>query len=128
MPSKYLKFRGATYKLADGLDTHAVRELGLFLDGEEPLYNSKMRMFVNLATKVARGIYDREKAVKLFEYLVKEAVRMYGGPTETVAFDRAVRRAVAEELRDEFEAYLKTEAQFLRPEMPKKYRDAPLKL
>lgn len=81
------------------LDLHAVTELVLYTENDEYLITRRVPEFArNLAKKMARCQYDETKAVKLLEYLTKEAATKYrkefGGPL----FPPAVRRAAAVEL------------------------------
>lgn len=83
---------------AAAVDTHAVRELVLYTENDYHLWERRMPEFAkNLAAKIKRGQYDAGKAVKLIEYLTKEAAdkysKEYGG-----SFSVATRRAAAEEL------------------------------
>lgn len=79
-------------------DDHAARELALYVVNDAHLYLRRLPDFAkNLAAKIKRGTYDEAKAVKLIEYLTKEAAQKYGrefGGT----FDAATRRAAAVEL------------------------------
>jgi hypothetical protein len=53
-------------------------ELYLYFQNDENLINRRYPEFVkNLERKVKRGIYDREKAVKLFMYLADEVSKKY---------------------------------------------------
>ena len=83
---------------ARGVDPHGARELAMFVVNDSHLYLRRLPEFAkNLATKLKRGTYDEAKAVKLIEYLTKEASQQYGqqyGHT----FSPATRRAAAVEL------------------------------
>ena len=90
------------------VDPEAVRELVLVITNDGDLYRERTTpMIENLKKKVAKGVYDREKAVKLWQYLADEGVRRYGkeyGPGYSVAWlSPATRRAIAEQLRDYYE-------------------------
>lgn len=90
------------------VDPEAVRELVLVITNDGDLYREHTTpMIENLKKKVAKGVYDREKAVKLWQYLADEGVRRYGkeyGPGYSVAWlSPATRRAIAEQLRDYYE-------------------------
>ncbi len=87
-------------------DEHAARELQLFIDNDSNLYHQRfIPMVKNLMKKRAAGIYDSEKAAKLFLYLADDGARKYykefGG---SFKFDLATRWAVAKSIRDGFEA------------------------
>jgi hypothetical protein len=59
-------------------DVAMANELYLFFQNDENLINRRYPEFVkNLERKVKRGIYDREKAVKLFMYLADEVSKKY---------------------------------------------------
>ena len=89
----------------------SIRELRLFIDNDYILYQSRfIPMIENLKRKVKRGVYDHQKAPKLFIYLVDVGARKYCadfGGTVRQCFPKAVREAVAQEYADEFkESYL----------------------
>lgn len=127
MTQKYLKFRGALYQIADDqIDKHAVRDIRVFINNDADLHSMKMNMYRNLLTKVARGMYDSVRAVDLFMYLVKRALTSYQKPHSEMKIDLATRKAVAQELRDEFEEYARVDTEHMREMLPKKYRDVPL--
>jgi DNA mismatch repair ATPase MutS len=91
------------------LDTAAVRELELYIPNEFDLYKQIQAAHTNLQRKLSRGVYDFEKSVKLFEYVVaagaKKYVKDFGGDVRST-FPKAVRtqvaRGLAEEFREEF--------------------------
>jgi hypothetical protein len=59
-------------------DVAMANELYLYFQNDENLINRRYPEFVkNLERKVKRGIYDREKAVKLFMYLADEVSKKY---------------------------------------------------
>ena len=89
------------------VDEHGARELQLYIDNDSRLYHQQFLPIVkNLMKRRAKGVYDREKAAKLFLYLVDEGARRYykefGSPG--AKFNLATRWQVAKELRDSFEA------------------------
>jgi hypothetical protein len=91
----YEGFRAANPRAAAAVDPHGVTELVLHIENTEYLVNRRMPEFAkNLAAKMKRGTYDKAKAVKLIEYLVKEGAdsyrKQYGG-----TFSPATRRAAA---------------------------------
>ena len=97
-------------KKAAALDKDAIRELELYIDNTKKLYDVFMNMAKNLVNKQARGIYDSNKAVKLFEYLALQGAEAYvkehGSKNDraTDMFPKAERTEVAKGLRDYFEA------------------------
>lgn len=90
------------------------RELLLFTENDEILLNRRYPQFVlNLERKIKRGVYDREKAVKLFMYLADEASKRYSkqfGDSKTHAADVPTRMLLAKMLRDRFENERQTES------------------
>lgn len=107
-------------------DKHAARELELYIDNTERLYNRKFNdFFKNLTAKKAAGKYNRSKAPKLFMYLVEDAAKAYqkeiAGPGHWYeTFDKPTRELLARELVDEFEA--KYASGELARYVPKKYQ------
>lgn len=93
----------------DTVDKEAVRELVLVITNDGDLYRQRTTpMIENLKKKVAKGKYDRELAVKLWQYLADEGVRRYdkeygSGRGSVSMLNPATRRAIAEELRDYYE-------------------------
>lgn len=88
------------------------RELCTFVENDGQIYHSQtLSILKNLATKKARGTYDRDRAVKLFMYLAETGARKYaresGGPGAEAGwhemFPAAVRKLAAAQWRDEFE-------------------------
>jgi hypothetical protein len=93
--------------IIESLDSEETRELDLFIMNDEELYRRRfMPIILNLKRKMKRGIYDHEKAVKLWMYLVddaaKEYVKQYGSQTDDVKdmFPKEARLKVAQELAD----------------------------
>ena len=91
-------------------DTISARELELYVENDAQLYRSQYTPINrNLATKKARGVYDHDKAVKLFMYLMesgaKKYAREYGGPGANwhEMFNVPTRRAAAERFARHFE-------------------------
>ena len=91
-------------------DTHAAAELKLYIDNDGDLYRrSTTGILKSLATKKARGEYKHDLAVKAFEHLVEAGARKYANEFEPTLrvwhqiFDKATRKAVAEELTKDFE-------------------------
>ena len=106
------------------------RDLTLFIENDGDLYRQQMQPIrKNLATKMAKGVYDRTKAEKLWMYLVENGAKKYvkamGGYDNTPwnkFFTMEDRRAVARELNDDFIANQKHgEYDYL---LPKKYAKA----
>lgn len=89
-------------------------ELRLWIDNEEPLYQQRRDILRNLLRKVDKGVYDHDKAPKLWQYLVDRGAREYcqslgGNVRSSFAYQRirrifpkVVRDAVAQDYADEF--------------------------
>jgi len=90
------------------VDQHAADELELYLENNEPLYKQTQECYRNLLRKQKRGIYDRDRAVALFQYVADEAAKRYTREFDSGrgygCFDKPTRTAVAISLRDSFEA------------------------
>lgn len=106
------------------VDHQAAHELFLFIENDGDLYRQQYQPILkNLATKQAKGVYDKEKAVKLWMYLVesgaKKYVREYGGVWHEM-FNVPTRRETATQLNEHFlvESALGAYASLL----PKKYQ------
>lgn len=92
-------------------DEHAARELQLFIDNDSTLYHQQFIPIVkNLMKKRMRGVYDSDRAVKLFMYLADAGAKKYvqefgtAGQRVDTMFNRNTRLEVARSLRDGFEA------------------------
>ena len=93
------------------MDSNATNELDLYIMNNEDLYRRRfMPIIQNLKRKIARNVYDHEKAKKLWMYLIddaaKEYVKEFGNPDEDVKdmFPKETRLRVAELIADrEFE-------------------------
>ena len=68
----------ASQFIKEAVDTDAVNELDSFIMNNEDLYRRRfMPIISNLKRKIAKGIYDHDKAQKLWMYLVDDAARQY---------------------------------------------------
>ena len=91
------------------IDKDAVRELVLVITNDGDQYRRQITPAIeNLKKKYKKGTYDRDLAVKLWQYVADEGVRRYnkeyGSGTYSVAWlNPATRKAIAEELRDYYE-------------------------
>ena len=89
-------------------DEAVARELFLFIENDEILLTRRYPQFIlNLERKMKRGVYDRERAVKLFMYLADEASKRYSkqfGDGKTHTADVPTRMLLAKMLRDRFES------------------------
>lgn len=107
--------------------SHEATELTLFIENDADLYRQQMQPIQkNLVTKMARGLYDKTKAEKLWMYLAesgaKKYVKEFGSGSEGEwhrMFPVSVRKEVARILNDSFmvEASLGNYNRYL----PKKY-------
>ena len=68
----------ASQFINENIDSDAVNELDSFLMNNEDLYRRRfMPIISNLKRKIRKGIYDHEKAQKLWMYLIDDAARKY---------------------------------------------------
>ena len=64
--------------LIEAIDTDAVNELDSFIMNDEELYRRRfMPIISNIKRKLAKKVYDDEKAQKLWMYLIDDAARKY---------------------------------------------------
>lgn len=88
------------------INQDAARELELYAVNTADLYSRMICPAIeNLRCKAAKGKYDQEKAVKLFEYVADEAAKMYhrefcGSGRYYDVFNAATRKAVAKSLEE----------------------------
>lgn len=118
----------------DEVDEIAAKELYLFAKNDGDLYRQQGEPIIrNLMRKRAAGVYDHQKAAKLYGYLAENASRKYetGQAGRFVAgrwkqnpiptyFNKATRDRAVEMLRDDFEVEANTGAYDVY--VPKKYR------
>ena len=103
----------------------AARELALFIENDGTLYQQAKRIITNLAKKMAKGQFDRPKAVKAMTYLADNGARKYmkefgdpvRGPWQSYpmrkvsqVFPPVVRRAAAHTLLDGYMEAIEDEA------------------
>jgi uridine kinase len=93
--------------ITEAQDSDAVNELDLYIMNNEELYRRRfMPIIENIKRKIKRGIYDHEKVIKMWMYLVDDAAREYvkefGDPTEDVKdmFPKETRLKVAQIIAD----------------------------
>ena len=68
----------ASQFINENIDSDAVNELDLFIMNNEDLYRRRfMPIISNLKRKIKKGIFDHEKAKKLWMYLVDDAAKQY---------------------------------------------------
>lgn len=103
-----------------------ISELKIFIDNDGQLYRQQTTSILkNLVTKMAKGVYDRAKAEKLWMYLVENGAKKYaresgGEGNWHTMFPIEDRREVARQLNKEFI----TEAEIGNYDnlLPKKYQ------
>jgi hypothetical protein len=100
--------------MPEDFDKVGERELALYVENDADLYRRQYQPILkNLTRKKAAGTYDREKAVKLFMYLMESGAKKYlkefGAKGERMqdVFPKPVREAAAREFRDSFEVEYK---------------------
>ncbi len=119
----------ASKYINESSDPSAAQELLLFIENDGDLYRQQYSPInKNLTAKKASGKYNHDLAAKLFEYLVESGAKKYyvgsvgrkklGDRSWSEMFPKALRAAVAKELRDKFEEEYALFDEFV----PKKYR------
>ena len=93
--------------ITEAQDSDAVNELDLFIMNDEDLYRRRfMPIITNIKRKIKRGVYDHEKVIKLWMYLVDDAavkyVQEFGTPEQDVKdmFPKETRLQVASKIAD----------------------------
>ena len=93
--------------ITEAQDSDAINELDLFIMNDEDLYRRRfMPIITNIRRKMKRNIYDHEKVIKLWMYLVDDAARQYvqefGTPDQDVKdmFPKETRLKVAQVIAD----------------------------
>ena len=93
--------------ITEAQDSDAVNELDLFIMNDEDLYRRRfMPIITNIKRKIKRGVYDHEKVIKLWMYLIDDAARKYvqefGAPDQDVKdmFPKETRLQVAQVIAD----------------------------
>ena len=97
----------ASQFITEVIDSDATNELDTFIMNNEDLYRRRfMPIISNIKRKLKRGIYDHDKAQKLWMYLIndaaKEYVKEYGSTQDDVEnmFPKETRNQVASILAD----------------------------
>jgi len=90
------------------VDEYAATELKLFVENDADLYRQQFIPIIkNLVRKKAAGIYDHEKAIKLFMYLMESGAKKYnkefGSGRWYDMFNVPTRKAAAKEFVETFE-------------------------
>ena len=93
--------------IKEAQDSDAVNELDSYNMNNEELYRRRfMPIIENIKRKMKRGIYDHEKVIKMWMYLVDDASRQYvqefGSPDQDVKdmFPKETRLKVAQIIAD----------------------------
>tara|TARA_B110000444_G_scaffold177505_1_gene166156 strand:- start:207 stop:563 length:357 start_codon:yes stop_codon:yes gene_type:complete len=97
----------ASQFIKEGIDSDAVNELDTYIMNDEDLYRRRfMPIISNIKRKLAKNVYDHEKAQKLWMYLVddaaKEYVKEFGATQDDVGnmFPKETREQVARVISD----------------------------
>ena len=97
----------ASQFISEQIDSDAVNELDTYIMNNEELYRRRfMPIISNIRRKLAKNVYDHEKAQKLWMYLVddaaKEYVKEFGSTQDDVAtmFPKETRQQVARVISD----------------------------
>tara|TARA_Y100001937_G_scaffold15224_1_gene20787 strand:+ start:6419 stop:6775 length:357 start_codon:yes stop_codon:yes gene_type:complete len=97
----------ASQFIKEGIDSDAVNELDTYIMNSEELYRRRfMPIISNIKRKLAKNVYDHEKAQKLWMYLVddaaKEYVKEFGSQQDDVSnmFPKETRMQVARNISD----------------------------
>ena len=68
----------ASQFINEAIDSDAVNELDSYINNNEDLYRRRfMPIISNIRRKMKRGLYDHEKVIKLWMYLVDDAAKAY---------------------------------------------------
>ena len=97
----------ASQFIKENIDSDAVNELDTYIMNNEELYRKRfMPIISNIKRKIAKNVYDHEKAQKLWMYLVddaaKEYVKQFGAQDQDVKdmFPKDTRIQVAQVIAD----------------------------
>lgn len=105
--------------------SHEATELMLFIENDGDLYRQQTKPIEkNLITKMARGVYDKTKAEKLWMYLAESGAKKYAKEFGIASewhktFSVAVRKEVAHLLNEGF--IVEAELGNYNSYLPKKY-------
>lgn len=84
---------------AEEMNKVEARELYYFADNESALQNQQKSIITNLARKFAKGVYNKDLAIKLWTYLADSASKLYS-KENGVQFAPATRRETARMLEE----------------------------
>lgn len=112
-------------------DDGDARELLLFITDDANLYRQQTTpIIVNLNNRLAKGTYDAEKAVKLWQYLADNGAKLYNkengdGRMSLSMFDKETRqivaRGLAEYYADELEPKTLAQSRLKRNPLPARH-------
>lgn len=89
--------------VVEAVDEHMVEELQLYIENDYQLTRSQMEPIrTNLANKMANGVYDHKQAPKMWKYLADAGAKKYTKEMPGTTFDVPTRKAVAQNMADEF--------------------------
>ena len=107
--------------LKNPIDHIGARELSLYIDNDAALNRQQLEPIVkNLARKHAKGLYDKTKAIKLWNYLVETGAKKYNkehgdGTLSLKMFDKDTRNEVAREFEKMYYANVQDMAIDFKP-------------
>ena len=97
----------ASQFITEVIDSDATNELDTFIMNNEELYRQRfMPIISNIKRKLAKGVYDHEKAQKLWMYLIDDAAKKYvqefgsSGQDVKDMFPKETRQQVAKIISD----------------------------
>jgi len=97
----------ASQFINENIDSDAVNELDTYIMNNEELYRRRfMPIISNIKRKLAKNVYDHEKAQTLWMYLIDEAAKQYvkefGSQQDDVKnmFPKETRQQVARNISD----------------------------
>lgn len=100
-------------------DEEAAKELALFAENDGDLYRQRITPCItNLAKKMVKGVFDKEKSVKLWQYVADDAAKRYQkefGDT----FNAGTRRMTAAMLADSYMEEIEDQAKELEAKKKK---------
>lgn len=105
---------------------HAEVEIFLWSVNTIDLQPKLNAIISNLRKKYNKGTYDKEKAIKAWEYLVLDAINLYNKEfeEEPIHLSVAQRRRVAQVLRDRYEEDVMEQEDIMEQENSMKWQDA----
>ena len=111
-----------TYETLD----HDEREIFLWGVNEIALQPKLNAIISNLRKKYNKNVYDKEKAIKIWEYLVLDAIKLYNSTfkEDPIRLSAAQRRRVAQVLRDRYEEDVMEQEDITEQENSMKWEEA----